>query len=97
MLGMPPAAASGPAPHTAAPSVHPTSSPSPLTHPPQFLDFLLFLWVASRFRYRTLPHATVGVEALALTPDKSGLGLTLAMSKSEPPSHSRGLAEGGAR
>jgi hypothetical protein len=46
-----------------------------------FLDFLLFLRVSSRFRYRELPHATVGVEALALTPDlKSGVGLTIAMS-----------------
>ena len=40
--------------------------------------------MSSRFRYRELPHATVGVEALALTPDlKSGVGLTIAMSASE--------------
>ncbi|KAI7837321.1 hypothetical protein COHA_008836 [Chlorella ohadii] len=46
-----------------------------------FLNFLIFLRVSSCFRYRVLPHATVGVEALALTPDyKSGVGLTIAMS-----------------
>ena len=68
-------------PATAPPS-HPGASLPPPT--PQFLDFLLFLHVSSRFRYRQLPHATVGVEALAFTPDfKSGVGLTLAMSASE--------------
>ena len=52
--------------------------------PLQFLNFILFLFVSSRFRYRELPHATVGVEALALTPDlKTGVGLTIAMSASE--------------
>lgn len=62
------------------------SHPLPPTsqHPPQFLNFLIFLRVSSCFRYRVLPHATVGVEALALTPDyKSGVGLTIAMSASE--------------
>ena len=49
--------------------------------------------MSSRFRYRELPHATVGVEALALTPDyKSGVGLTLAMSASE---RRQGGREGG--
>ena len=51
--------------------------PCPHLPPPsQTLAFLAFLWIASRFRYREVRHATAGAEALAVAAStKSAVGV----------------------
>lgn len=69
-----------------APCTHTLRPPSAHPLPPSpavFFDFLLFLWISSRFHYRVLPHATVSVEAATGDPNKSAVGLSFTMSQSE--------------
>lgn len=61
------------------PSPTPTSTPTPPTH--AVLNFLAFLAVAARFRYRALPHAAAEVELVTGGTYRAGSGLGPALSR----------------